>query len=158
MHFGAQLASIIFAALVFVLVFEMVRRRHLHERYAILWLGAAFALLVLAVWIGLLKDISDLVGIKTPSNAFFVIAFGFLLVLVLHFSSVVSKLSDESRVLAQRLALVEQRLRAAETRVEETQGAQARGKAGEPHPETDPDRPSDDTSELTARARSGSSS
>jgi hypothetical protein len=110
MQFGAQLASIVFASLVFLLVFEMVRRRHLHERYAILWLGAALVLLVLAVWTGLLKSVSDLVGIKTPSNAFFVIAFGFLLLLVLHFSSVVSKLSDETRVLAQRLALVEQQL------------------------------------------------
>jgi hypothetical protein len=110
MHFGAQLASVVFAALVFLLVLEMVRRRHLHERYAILWLGAAFALLVLAVWTGLLRAISDLVGIKTPSNAFFVVAFGFLLLLVLHFSSVVSRLLDETRVLAQRLALVEERL------------------------------------------------
>jgi hypothetical protein len=112
MQFGAQLASIVFALLVFLLVFEMVRRRHLHERYAILWLGAALVLLVLAVWTGLLRSVSDLVGIKTPSNAFFVIAFGFLLLLVLHFSSVVSKLSDETRVLAQRLALIEQQLHA----------------------------------------------
>jgi len=149
MHFGAQLASIVFAVLVFVLVFEMVRRRHLHERYAILWLGAAFALLVLAVWIGLLKDISDLVGIKTPSNAFFVIAFGFLLLLVLHFSSVVSKLSDESRVLAQRLALVEQRLRATETRAAEGESGAvtAQEHAGDGDP-----------SELAERARAGSRS
>jgi hypothetical protein len=147
MHFGAQVASIVFAGLVFLLVFEMVRRRHLHERYAILWLGAAFALLVLAVWTRLLKDISDLVGIKTPSNAFFVIAFAFLLLLVLHFSSVVSKLSDESRVLAQRLALVEQRLRATETR------------EGDPRQEPDHDRAHDaGASELAERARAGSSS
>jgi hypothetical protein len=119
MQFGAQLASIVFATLVFLLVFEMVRRRHLHERYAILWLGAALVLLVLAVWTGLLKSVSDLVGIKTPSNAFFVIAFGFLLLLVLHFSSVVSKLSDETRVLAQRLALVEQQLHANDHRTRE---------------------------------------
>jgi hypothetical protein len=114
MQFGAQLASIVFAALVFALVFEMVRRRHLHERYAILWLGAALALLVLAVWTALLRDICNVVGIKTPSNAFFVIAFAFLLLLVLHFSSVVSKLSDETRVLAQRLALLQQRVDALE--------------------------------------------
>jgi hypothetical protein len=119
MQFGAQLASIVFASLVFLLVFEMVRRRHLHERYAILWLGAAFVLLVLAVWTGLLKSVSDLVGIKTPSNAFFVIAFGFLLLLVLHFSSVVSKLSDETRVLAQRLALIEQQLHADDQRADD---------------------------------------
>ncbi len=107
-------AGIIFAVVVFALVFEMVRRRRLGERYAILWLAAALALVVLASWGGLLASISHAVGIKTPSNAFFVIAFTFLLLLVLHFSSVASRLADETRVLAQRLALLEQRLRAQE--------------------------------------------
>jgi hypothetical protein len=111
MHFGAQLGSIVFAALVFLIVFEMVRRRYLRERYAILWLGAALALIVLAAWNQLLSTISTAVGIKTPSNAFFVIAFAFLLLLLLHFSAVVSRLADETRVLAQRLALLEQRNR-----------------------------------------------
>ena len=114
MQVGAQIVSIVFAVVVLMLVFELVRRRYLHERYAILWLGAALALLVLAIWTSLLDDISSVLGIQTPSNTFFVIAFAFLLLLVLHFSSVVSKLSDETRVLAQRLALVEQRLRPGE--------------------------------------------
>lgn len=112
MRFGAQLASILFALLVLALVFEMVRRRHLHERYAILWLGAALALLVLAAWTQLLAAIARAVGIATPSNAFFVIAFAFLLLLLLHFSAVVSRLADETRVLAQRLSLLEARQRA----------------------------------------------
>lgn len=114
MHVGARLASLAFAVVVFALVFEMVRRRRLHERYAILWLGAALALLVLAAWTQLLGVISRAVGITTPSNAFFVIAFGFLLLLVLHFSSVVSRLSDETRILAQRLAILERGQRAME--------------------------------------------
>ena len=52
-------------------------------------------------------------GHRHTSNAFFVIAFAFLLLLLLHFSAVVSRLADETRVLAQRLALLEQRQRAA---------------------------------------------
>lgn len=111
MHVGAQLASTLFAVAVFLLVFEMVRQRRLHERYAILWLGAAVALVVLAVWSQLLDGIAQAVGIATPSNAFFVIAFAFLLLLVLHFSSVISHLGDETRVLAQRVALLEERQR-----------------------------------------------
>jgi hypothetical protein len=111
MHFGAQVVSIAFAVVVFLLVFEMVRRRYLRERYAILWLGAALVLIVLAAWTQLLGAISSAVGIATPSNAFFVIAFAFLLLLLLHFSAVVSRLADETRVLAQRLALLEQRSR-----------------------------------------------
>jgi hypothetical protein len=114
MQVRVQVASIIFAALVFAAVFELVRRRYLRERYALLWLGAAFVLLVLAVWKNLLTTISTAVGIKTPSNAFFVIAFAFLLLLLLHFCAVVSRLTDETRVLAQRLSLLEQRQRSAE--------------------------------------------
>ena len=85
MSFGAQLASIAFSVVVFLLVFEMVRRRYLHERYAILWLGAALVLIVLAVWTQLLSEISSAVGIATPSNAFFVIAFAFLVALAAAF-------------------------------------------------------------------------
>lgn len=114
MRSGAQPASIVFAAVLFALVFEMVRRRRLGERYAILWLISALALFVLAVWTQLLSSISHAVGIATPSNAFFVIAFTFLLLLLLHFSSVASRLADETRVLAQRVALLEHRLRAQE--------------------------------------------
>ena len=114
MHFGAQPASIIFAILLFVFVFEMVRRRRLGERYAILWLASALTLLVLAIWADLLGSVSRALGIATPSNAFFVVAFVFLLLLLLHFSSVASRLAEETRVLAQRLALLEQRVRAQE--------------------------------------------
>ncbi|MGI8506453.1 MAG: DUF2304 domain-containing protein [Solirubrobacteraceae bacterium] len=110
-----QIVSIVFATLVFAAVFEMVRRRYLRERYALLWLAAAFALLVLAIWKGLLTAISNAAGIRTPSNAFFVIAFAFLLLLLLHFSAVVSRLSDETRILAQRLSLLEQRQRSGQS-------------------------------------------
>jgi hypothetical protein len=67
---------------------------------------------VLAAWTQLLATVSRALGIATPSNAFFVIAFTFLLLLLLHFSAVASRLAEETRVLAQRLALLEQRVRA----------------------------------------------
>ncbi|HUA04011.1 MAG TPA: DUF2304 family protein [Solirubrobacteraceae bacterium] len=125
MRLGAQIASICFAVFVFGVVFEMVRRRHLRERYAILWLAAALVLLLLAAWTQLLRVLASAVGIATPSNAFFVVAFAFLLLLVLHFSTVVSRLSDENRVLAQRLSLLEERARPVDD-------AQERGDAAQP--------------------------
>jgi hypothetical protein len=119
-HTRIQIASIAFAALVFVVVFELVRRRRLRERYALLWLAAALVLLVLAVWEGLLTTVAKAVGIYYPPNAFFVIAFGFVLVLLLHFSVAVSRLADQSRVLAQRVALLEEELRAGRAVEDET--------------------------------------
>ena len=113
-HSRVQIVSIAFAVLVLFGVFELVRQRRLRERYALVWMGAALVLLVLAIWKNLLAVLSHAVGIATPSNALFVVAFGFVLLLLLHFSVSVSRLADQTRVLAQRLALTEERLRQAE--------------------------------------------
>jgi hypothetical protein len=59
----------------------------------------------------MLERVAELVGIAYPPNALFLIAFGFVMILLLHFSLAVSKLSDQNRVLAQRLALLERRQR-----------------------------------------------
>lgn len=134
MHLRIQIASIAFAFLVFVGVLELVRRRYLRERYAILWLGAAAMLFVLAVWKGLLATIAKAMGIYYAPNAFFVIAFAFLLLLLLHFSAVVSRMSDQTRVLAQRLALLEQREHMAES---DDRGSEQRPLALEGRPGAD---------------------
>jgi hypothetical protein len=97
------------AGLIFVLL-ELVRRRRLLERYALLWLFSALVLLALAVWRDLLEQVADVLGVAYPPNALFLIAFGFVLVLLLHFSLAVSRLSDQTKVLAQRLALLEERI------------------------------------------------
>lgn len=107
MHTRVQIASIAAAVVMLAFVFELVRRRKLGERYALLWMAAGTALLVLAVWQGLLYTAARAVGIYYPPNAFFVIAFGFALLLLLHFSITVSQLTEQTRVLAQRVALLE---------------------------------------------------
>jgi len=106
-----QVLAIVSSAALLLFVLELVRQRRFLERYALLWLASALVLLGLASWSGLLRWISTTVGIATPSNALFVIAFGFVLVLLLHFSLAVSRLADQSKVLAQRLAVMEERLR-----------------------------------------------
>lgn len=92
------------------LVFELVRRKRLSERYAILWLVAATTLFVLAAWKGLLTSLSDDVGISYPPSALFAVAIGLIVMILLHFSLAVSRLSDQNKVLAQRLGLLQQRV------------------------------------------------
>lgn len=105
-----QWVAIISAVILLLAVLEMVRRRRLMERYALLWLLSAVILIVLAMWRGALVAVTRALGIAYPSNALFVIAFGAVILLLLHFSSAVSRLSDQTKVLAQRLALLEERL------------------------------------------------
>jgi hypothetical protein len=93
-----------------LLVFELVRRKRLSERYAIVWLLAAVTLFVLAAWKGLLTSLSHDVGISYPPSALFAVAIGLIAMILLHFSLAVSRLSDQNKILAQRLALMQQRL------------------------------------------------
>jgi hypothetical protein len=106
-----QIVALIGSGVVLLVVLELVRRRKLLERYALLWLFSATILLALAAWAGLLQSIADAVGVRYPPSALFLIAFGFILLLLLHFSIAVSRLSDQTKVLAQRLALLEERTR-----------------------------------------------
>lgn len=112
MSLGAHISAASFAVVVFVVVFELVRRHRLQERYALLWLTLAFVLLLLAAWPELLGTVARSTGIRTPSNALFAVAFAFALFLLLALSVAFSRLSAESRTLAQRLAILEQRLAA----------------------------------------------
>ena len=98
------------AVIVAMIVVELVRRRRMMERYALLWLAAAVTLVVLAIWKGLLTMLSSDVGIKTPANALFAVGFLFVVVLLLSISLVISRLSDQNKQLAQHVALLAGRL------------------------------------------------
>jgi hypothetical protein len=104
-----QLVAIAATAGLFVIVFELVRRRRLMERYALLWLLSGLVLLGLAVWRNVLEIVAKAIGVFYPPSALFIVAFGFVLLLLLHFSVVVSRLSDQNKLLSQRLALLEER-------------------------------------------------
>jgi hypothetical protein len=109
-----QIISIVVSSALLLVILELVRRRRLSERYALLWLGSALVLLVLSAWSDLLNRVADLVGVATPTNMLFAVAFGFVLLLLLHFSVTVSRLSEENKLLAQEAARLDQELRSLE--------------------------------------------
>ena len=116
-----QLLIAAVSVLQLVTVLELVRRRRLLERYALLWLLSSIVLVGLAAWRGALDELASQLGVAYPPNALFIVAFGFVLWLLLHFSVAVSRLTDQCKILAQRAALLEERLR----RVERTAGEQS---------------------------------
>lgn len=94
----------------FLVVIELVRRGHLKERYALLWLGVSTAGLLLGLFPGSIVRLSNFFGFQYLTTVF-VASFIFLLILVLVFSAVLSRLSERNRTLTQELALLEERLR-----------------------------------------------
>ena len=98
-----------------VVVFELIRSRRLRERYALLWLATGVVLLVLSAWRSGLNTIAGWVGVTGyPPAVLFAVATLFIIVVLLHYSTVLSKLTDENVLLAQRLALLEERVRRGE--------------------------------------------
>ncbi len=110
----AQVIALIATFGIFLFILELVRRRRLAERYAILWMGAGLALLVLSIWTGGLEVIADTMGIQEPANAIFLLAFALGFLLLLNFSVASSRLSEETKILAQEVARLEQELGAQE--------------------------------------------
>ncbi len=111
-----QIVAIIATGGLFVIVFELVRQRRLMERYALLWLFSTTVLLGLAVWKDLLDEVASAIGIYYAPSALFVVAFGFILVLLLHFSLVISRLADQNKVLAQHVGRLQERVATLEAR------------------------------------------
>jgi hypothetical protein len=105
-----------------LVVFELIRSRRLRERYALLWLVTGAVLLALSLWRGGLNTIAGWFGVKGyPPAIIGAVGALFILVVLLHYSTVISRLSDQNTILAQRLALLEQQLR------EQTTASGARG-------------------------------
>ncbi len=92
-------------ALLFVL--ELVRRRKLREDYSLLWLATAVVLLLLSASRPLLDRLAELLGVVTyPPAALFFVAIMFVLFILLHFSTVVSRLTRENKEVAQQVAIL----------------------------------------------------
>ena len=103
----ASIASIV----LILVVLELIRGRRLKERYALLWLATGLVLLVLSAWRGGLNTVAGWVGVTGyPPAVLFAVATLFILVVLLHYSTVLSRLDDQNVLLAQRIALLEQRL------------------------------------------------
>ncbi len=107
-----SIVAAVASCLLLVFVFELIRSRRLRERYALLWLLTGVVVLALSLWRDGLNTIAGWVGVQTyPPAALFAIAALFILGVLLHYSTVISKLSDQNVLLAQRVALLEAELR-----------------------------------------------
>lgn len=106
-----QLVAVTVSIFLILVIFQLIRQRKLKEQYSLLWFLTVAVILLLALWEAPLLRLSELVGIATPSNLLFLMALMFLFVMAMHFSLLVSRLTDQSKMLAQKLALLERDLR-----------------------------------------------
>ena len=107
-----SIAATVVSLLLLLGVFELIRSRRLRERYALLWLATGVVLVVLSAWRGGLNTIAGWFGVRGyPPAVLFAVGLLFVILVLLHYSTVISRLSDQSTILAQRIALLEAKLR-----------------------------------------------
>jgi hypothetical protein len=102
--------AIIGAVVVLVIMIELLRRRQLSEKYAALWLIVGIGVLILLVAPGLLRVVSQALGFEVPANLLFLVAVTLLLAVTVHLSWELSRLEEETRALAEDLALLRHRV------------------------------------------------
>jgi len=106
-----SIVGVVASVILILVVLELVRGRRLKERYALLWLATGIVLLVLSAWRGALNTIAGWFGVTGyPPAVLFAVATLFILLVLLHYSTVISKLTDENVELAQRVSLLEERI------------------------------------------------
>jgi hypothetical protein len=111
MSIGSYVFGVASATLVLIVVIEMLRRRRLRERHAIWWLAAGSLALVAGVFPQTLEWVASAVGVGLPSNLVFFVSIATLFLVSLQHSAELTTLEDKTRVLAERIALLELRLR-----------------------------------------------
>jgi hypothetical protein len=117
-----KIIAVLGSGSIIVLVIELIRRGRLKEKYALLWLFAGGVLLVFSLSRDLLEYSAQLFGVYYPPSFLFLLAFFFLLLITLHFSVVLSGLSDKNKHLAQELALLRQEMHERLKQMTEKQG------------------------------------
>jgi hypothetical protein len=111
-------AAFVLALLIVVVVFEMLRRKVLREKYAALWLVVGLATLALAAFPQLLAAVASAVGVQVPSNLLFALSILLALGVCLHLSWEISVVEDETRVLAEESAILRADLERLEARLD----------------------------------------
>lgn len=112
-----SIAAGVASLLLLLIVLELIRGRRLKERYALLWLVTGLVLLVLSVWRGGLNTIAGWLGVSGyPPAILFAAAILFVIAVLLHYSTVLSRLTDDNVLLAQEVALLRARVDALEAR------------------------------------------
>ncbi len=112
-----QILAIVASVILIAFIISLIRRRRLREEYSIMWLAGSAALIIFAVWRGLLDIIAGLVGVfYAPAILLLVIIF-FGSLIFLHLTVVISRQTDENKVMAQELALLKEKLEGMEARL-----------------------------------------
>lgn len=115
-----QAVVAIFAIVALMYIGNLVRTKRLELKYALVWFAVGIMLLVFDLAPGFLQWLTNLLGIELPINMLFFLGFGFVLLIILTQTVVISNLTRKTKRLTQEVALLHRRIDNIKSREEET--------------------------------------
>lgn len=111
------IAGIVIAVIIIAVVLWLLLTRRLREKYAVLWLLIAMAVLIVGIFPGLWEALTIALGVQLPSNLLFAAAILLLMGVALHLSWELSGSEDEVRRLAEEAAILRAQVEALDARL-----------------------------------------
>lgn len=110
---------LLIGVLIYLLVIMfLMRKGKMNLKYSLVWLLSGVVMLVCAAFPGVVHLVANLFGVYSDVNVVFFVGVCFLLVIILSLTSIVSLLSDRLRALTQTQAILEERVRELEHKLE----------------------------------------
>lgn len=102
--------------LYFILVIYFLKRRLIDLKYSLVWIVAGICLAILIIAPNVLYALMGAFGISAPVNGLFLVSIGFIIIILMSLTAIVSRQTDKIKQLVQHQALLEKKLRELEER------------------------------------------
>ena len=126
-HWFALGASVLL--IIFLVV--LLRRRSIKEKYASVWLAVGVVVCIFAAFPGLVSRLAHVVGISIPSNFVFALAILLLLAVTIQLSVEMSTAEEETRTLAEEIAMLRLEVEKLSTGLGQACAADPKSQAGQ---------------------------
>lgn len=95
----------------FVLILLFLKRKSLELKYTLLWIFAGFFMGLAVMFPKILGCLAALLGIQSTMNALYIVCIGFVIIILMALTSIVSKQTMKIRTLIQEIGMLEKRVR-----------------------------------------------
>lgn len=114
MNTRTQILVIVVALLALIMIFQLIRKKKMGLKYALLWIVLAVSILILGCFPQLITWIAHFFGVQIPINMLFFIGFCFSLLIIFSLSAALSRNSEKIKKLTQEMGLLEKKLNSLE--------------------------------------------
>lgn len=102
-----QEIAIAVSILFLLFILYLIKNKRIKEEYSLLWIFFAVLFIVFAFWREGLDYVAFIIGIAYPPAAIFMILIMAVILILIEFSIILSKLADKNKTLAQEIAIMQ---------------------------------------------------